>query len=345
MVAGLAVTAQSATYTWTGSGADAAWSTTANWTPSPTLSGADLIFTSSGTQRSNYIASTLSIKGVAFDSGAPDTYIRLSSLGTGSGVRNLGLNVSGSYINVNSGANGNYTIDGPGAFLINQSVSINHNGNGTLTLGKLAASTANNYGITKTGTGTLILSGANTFTGAIAVANGTLLVNGNSSAATGAVTVSFGAALGGSGTVGGVTTVAGDLKPGSSPGALTFTRGLTLADTSATTFEIASLSSFDVLANDGGDTITFQDGADVLFDFAGYTAVYNDSFLVLSNWGSRVASGTLNLSVTNLTAGYSLDTSNLLTTGVVTVIPEPATIGMLGLGALITLVLRRRLVV
>ena len=62
--------------------------------------------------------------------------------------------------------------------------------------------------LTKTGTGTIALSGTNTYTGATTVNGGTLLINGNQTAATGNVTVAANATLGGTGTLGGNTTIA-----------------------------------------------------------------------------------------------------------------------------------------
>jgi autotransporter-associated beta strand protein len=57
--------------------------------------------------------------------------------------------------------------------------------------------------LTKDGAGTLILSGGGNHNGATLVSAGTLLINSDFSGATGTVTVSSGAAVGGSGTIGG----------------------------------------------------------------------------------------------------------------------------------------------
>src|SRR3546814_70740 len=67
------------------------------------------------------------------------------------------------------------------------------------------------------GTGTTILNGANSYAGATNVNAGTLLVDGNQSAATGLTTVASGATLGGIGTIGGDVNVAagGALAAGS----------------------------------------------------------------------------------------------------------------------------------
>ncbi|WP_264821047.1 autotransporter-associated beta strand repeat-containing protein, partial [Acetobacter malorum] len=95
--------------------------------------------------------------------------------------------------------------------------------------------------LVKTGTGTLSLTGANSYTGTTEVAAGTLRVDGDSSAATGALTVDGGAALGGTGTVGGSVTVqsGATLTPGDD-GADTLTIGgsLTLAGGSTTQYDL-----------------------------------------------------------------------------------------------------------
>ncbi len=64
-----------------------------------------------------------------------------------------------------------------------------------------------NYGIIKTGDGTLELTGANTYRGLTQVDAGTLLIVGDQSGATGNIVVASGSFLGGSGIIGGATTI------------------------------------------------------------------------------------------------------------------------------------------
>lgn len=118
-----------------------------------------------------------------------------------------------------------------------------------------------NGSLAKTGTGTLTLTGDNNYTGATAVQQGVLLVNGNQQAATGAVSVASGATLGGNGTLGGNVTVAdnGHLAAGAdlnSVGVLT-TGGLTLNQDSQLDFQFGQAftagGSLNDLINVNGD--------------------------------------------------------------------------------------------
>ncbi|MEI4507540.1 autotransporter-associated beta strand repeat-containing protein [Sphingopyxis sp. CCNWLW253] len=114
-------------------------------------------------------------------------------------------------------------------------------------------------GLTKSGAGILTLTGANSYSGATAVNAGTLLVNGNQSAATGLFTVASGATLGGSGTIGGSVTVlsGGILAPGNSPGTLNINGDLALAGGSVLNFEFGQADvaggPLNDLINVGGD--------------------------------------------------------------------------------------------
>jgi outer membrane autotransporter protein len=94
--------------------------------------------------------------------------------------------------------------------------------------------------LTKVGTGTLTLTGANTYTGPTTVNAGALLVDGTLAAAS-AVTVNSGGTLGGTGTAAGAVTIAdgGILAPGDSPGTLTL-GSLSLSNASLLNYELGT---------------------------------------------------------------------------------------------------------
>ncbi len=207
----------------------------------------------------------------------------------------------------------------------------------------------------KSGSGVLTLTANNTYTGVTTVSTGTLLINGSTSTSS-AVTVDVGATLGGNGTVGGFTTVNGDLKPGNSPGVLTFSSGLTLNGT--TTMEIVGATTpgtdFDkVVVTSGtttfggalvftfGPSLTLANNTDILlFGFAG-TSLGN--FSGVTSTGSY--SGTWLVGVPNSTwtlssGGQTLTFSEV--TGNLNVVPEPATWALLAFSLTTVMVLRRR---
>ena len=96
--------------------------------------------------------------------------------------------------------------------IASRGVELNGAGNG-LVSGSITNGTGGvAFTLTKDGTGTWTLSGANPYTGATTISAGTLLVNG--STGNGAVSVAAGATLGGTGTVGGAVTVNGIIAPG-----------------------------------------------------------------------------------------------------------------------------------
>jgi len=126
----------------------------------------------------------------------------------------LALHGYGLHIN---GLSGDGTVDISNGSAQELSVG---NDNDTTTFGGAIKNTVATLSLTKVGTGTLTLSGANTYSGATTVTAGGLLVNG--STGSGTVTVQNTATLGGNGTIGGAASVAsgGTLAPGAALGSI-----------------------------------------------------------------------------------------------------------------------------
>jgi autotransporter-associated beta strand protein len=169
----------------------------------------------------------------------------------------------------------------------------------------------------KTGNGTLTLSGDNTYAQETRVDAGGLLINGDQSAATGAITVSFNAVLGGNGTTGGNIIFADGAK-------LLFDAASTLT-ANGTSVDLGNLSVVNLVGLDN----TVADGTYTLIDG---TATLD--FTSIQNLGA-VNAAALGGGKSAYFDDGSLDLK-------LVVIPEPATIGMLGLGALIAWAVRRQ---
>jgi len=198
--------------------------------------------------------------------------------------------------------------------------------------------------LTKQGTGTQILSGANTYSGATNVTGGTLLVNGNQSAATGTVTVASGATLGGNGTLGGATTVTGILSPGNgnigtlTTGSLTWNGAAAAGPDTNWIFDLGASGESDLLAILGN----FNKGTGSVFNFQ--FANVNSGTFTLVHWtgSSNFLLGDFTSSSLGggLTGSFTMDTNNLYFTAV----PEPST--WVGIAALVltggVMTIRRR---
>jgi autotransporter-associated beta strand protein len=121
-----------------------------------------------------------------------------------------------------------------------------------------AISSTGAFGLTKVGSGKAILSGANNYSGTTTVSQGTLLINGNNSAATGVVTVASGATLGGTGTIGGAVTNNGTIAPGASVGTLNVAANFTDGANSIWAIELLGAAA-DKLAVTGNIDLTALD--------------------------------------------------------------------------------------
>jgi autotransporter-associated beta strand protein len=188
--------------------------------------------------------------------------------------------------------------------------------------------------LTKSTAGTLTIEGVNAYAGSLTVAEGTLKYNGTYTGG-GLITVQGGATLMGTGSLAAVTVEAGGaIRPGNSAGTLTV-GALTLDGGALLEFELGTssdliLAGATVLGGIDFDNFTFLPG--VGFGPGVYTLIDATSI-------SGLGAGTTG-TVGSYDAALSIDAGNQDL--VLTVIPEPTTLGLLGLCAAAAL-LRRRL--
>ncbi len=241
-----------------------------------------------------------------------------------------------------------------------------NNGTGSFS-GVLANGTAT-LSLTKTGTGTQILSGANTYTGGTTITTGTLAVNGSLANTT--TTIQTGATLQGSGTIGGSVTIqtGGTLAPGNSieslgvasvdflagstyayelnssaiDGDLTYSTG-TLDITNGvgplgTTLTLTELFSGTLAVNDKLTLISYTGGwtSGELFNYLGSTLADDSTFTLGANqW-------LFNYNDTTGGSNFTADQSGAVNYVTMTVIPEPNVAALLGGLGVLALLRRRR---
>ncbi|MDW8307820.1 MAG: autotransporter-associated beta strand repeat-containing protein, partial [Verrucomicrobiales bacterium] len=208
----------------------------------------------------------------------------------------------------------------------------------------------------KIGPGTVIFSGPNTYTVGTVVKEGTLLVNNTSGSGTGtgAVNVSGGATIGGSGSVAGtVTTLAGNaaIAPGTSVGKLTVGNA-NLAAGATLKFELGPVTTpgttYDWLAVSGLFTgSTAPNG--LSFEFTDVGGLQLGVPYTLITFANASGLDYTDLNATLLPSGAALDPGfgvggwRISDTALqVQFVPEPGTAGLVLLGVGLRLLIRRR---
>jgi autotransporter-associated beta strand protein len=151
------------------------------------------------------------------------------NVNSGSGAVTIGSTTSGQKVSLELNSqpntwtnNSTHSLTIQNDVLVGQWSVLTVNGTGNTFIHGVISQSAGNDTLAKAGPGILTLAGNNTYMGTTVVTGGTLVVNGNQNAATGALTVSGGGTrLVGSGTIGGNTTIgSGAVHSPGAPGAV-----------------------------------------------------------------------------------------------------------------------------
>jgi autotransporter-associated beta strand protein len=294
--------------------------------------------------------------------------MNIKSLTIADTANGLTLNADGYTLTINPGTGGTGILVSAGvpASTVAANVAMGSsqtwtiNSASPLTVSGIVSESGGNRTMEKSGAGTLVLSGANTYTGGTTVTGGTLLVNNGTGSGTGTGNVTVnGGTLGGSGTISGGVTInsGGTLAPGNSPGLLTV-GSLVLNAGSATVFEVAGSTTrggdYDAinvvtsggLTLNGNFTIGFTNVSALdnttninLFQYTGSHAGNFMSLVSTGFYAGTWVSGGADI-FTLSSGGQTLTFSEL--TGSLTVIPEPAIWALLAFSLTIFMVMRRR---
>jgi len=215
---------------------------------------------------------------------------------------------------------------------------------GTLVINGVISGTS--IGLSKTGGGTLTLSGANTYSGATTVSAGTLFVNG-SLASGSAVTVSnSGTVLGGTGTINGSVSIASsgailEGGTGSIGQTLTLKGAVTMNSGSIIELALGAAGTHSTLAISSPGTLTFATNQDFKFIGSPMVGIYTGLITGVPDPGTALNSWVIDNS--GFTGTFSWDSTNGgeidLT---LTKVPEPGTWGAAALAFGVVGYLQRR---
>jgi autotransporter-associated beta strand protein len=345
----------------------------------PTITGSNDL-TLNGTLTNSGANRTLTINNTAITTQAGDVFLSETS-GTGRTLTINGsgnLTISGVIANFNGagtagnlayGGSGTLTLTGNNTYTGTTTISsgtlqIGNGGtSGTLGAGAVTNNAALSFNrsdalsvsnlisgsgsVTKAGSGTTTLTANNTYTGATNVNAGKLLINGDQSAASGAVTVTnSGSVLGGTGTIGSAVTVnSGAAILGgtgtSASGTLSVSSSLTLNSGSIIELALGPSLTHSTLARTGSGgmrTWTFQSNQQFTFiDVGATTGTYQNIITGLAS-NTTVSGWTINNP--GMTGSFSFDGNNVDLN--LTAVPEPGTWAAASLALIALLIHQRR---
>jgi autotransporter-associated beta strand protein len=351
----------------TGTGAELVWDTTFFDPEGPTLGNAGgLYLNSANANGALFLMNPIDLSGIDFGVALPlrrfdvlgsvavlSGDIRNSAGAYAAGLRKMG---GGTLVLLGSNTYDGYTRIDNGTLVLGTNGTSGTLGTGHVTnlaAGVLAFNRSNGYvvpnliagdgTVAQIGSGTTTLTADNTYSGPTVVSNGILRINGIHSGA-GLITVA-GGTLGGTGSVAGALVVEnfGRLAPGASAGIFETAASVTLQNGATFEVELNGLAlgvDYDQLRMGAGTTLSLADPT--LLVQLGFVPDLGDVFTIVQ--GFAVQAGTFdgladasefNVNTTTFRIDYGDDDITL------TVVPEPAAMGALGLLAA-ALLLRRR---
>lgn len=340
------------------------WTESTNWSAfAPQFAGHVAKFDDTATDTGVHVINLdadLTVGGLAFDS-ADHAYAISSGSGRGLTLDNTGA--AGARDSAITVTRGSHTVAVPLTLANNLGVSTA--AASSLTISGAIGGTGRS--VEKTGAGSLVLTAGNTYDGGTSVAAGTLFVNNTagSGVGSGGLDVASGATLAGSGFIGGVSTISGQVAPGASAGSiavLTFDAGANFLAGSSIGVDINGAGArgvdfdgltFNAALSIAGADLTFNFGAAIadgavldIFDGASLTASFGS--VSATGFGNYNGTFALNGSQTAYTAVFgnqllSLDLATGALSFAAAAVPEPSAAALLaGAGALLAGIVRRR---
>ncbi len=270
-----------ATSMWLGAGADANWTTAANWNTVPVATN-DLVFPSTTT--TNLTNDNNIGNGIAYGS------LQIE----GANYAISGDMASFSSIDA-SQTTGSSTVSLPVGLTSPATVGVD-NAASTLEMQGIISGSA---GLTKNGAGTLHLTANNTYTGNTAINAGTLLVDGTQGSSP--VNVASGATLGGIGTVTSISSTGGTVSPGDSAAGILIDSGAaTLAAQGSTNSVFSVVIDGSTAGNGTGNYSQLQVGGTISLSAANLNVTLGpdfkpsvgSSFTIIDNTANTPVSGT-----------------------------------------------------